>query len=419
MIDKKIWVEVITVGDEILIGQIVDTNSAWIGVELNKVGLSIIQITSIRDDAQHIIEALNEAKKRASIVIITGGLGPTKDDITKKTLFSYFESKSWVLHQPSLAVIEQIFAKYNAPLLDVNIRQADVPDTCEVLLNEVGTAPGMLFKKDDTFVASLPGVPHEMMYLVEHKLLPILLQHFTMPKIIHQTILTAGVGESFLAEILEDVENELPDYIKLAYLPKLGQVRLRLSGTGDDEVRLKASIDEFTEKIIQQIPDYWISKEDTPIEKEILKVMSSGKLTLSLAESCTGGALSQVFTQHEGSSEVFMGGAVVYSNQLKEQILGVSKETLLNFGAVSEETVKEMVQGALQNFNTDYAIAVTGIAGPGGGTDLKPVGTVYIAVASKNEVIAKKFIFGQKRMQNIERSITQALFLLYTLLKKR
>ncbi len=419
MIDKKIWVEVITVGDEILIGQIVDTNSAWIGVELNKVGLSIIQITSIRDDAQHIIEALNEAKKRASIVIITGGLGPTKDDITKKTLFSYFESKSWVSHQPSLAVIEQIFAKYNAPLLDVNIRQADVPDTCEVLLNEVGTAPGMLFKKDDTFVASLPGVPHEMMYLVEHKLLPILLQHFTMPKIIHQTILTAGVGESFLAEILEDVENELPDYIKLAYLPKLGQVRLRLSGTGDDEVRLKASIDEFTEKIIQQIPDYWISKEDTPIEKEILKVMSSGKLTLSLAESCTGGALSQVFTQHEGSSEVFMGGAVVYSNQLKEQILGVNKETLLNFGAVSEETVKEMVHGALQNFNTDYAIAVTGIAGPGGGTDLKPVGTVYIAVASKNEVIAKKFIFGQKRMQNIERSITQALFLLYTLLKKR
>lgn len=419
MIDKKNWVEVITVGDEILIGQIVDTNSAWIGVELNKVGLSIIQITSIRDDAQHIIEALNEAKKRASIVIITGGLGPTKDDITKKTLFSYFESKSWVSHQPSLAVIEQIFAKYNAPLLDVNIRQADVPDTCEVLLNEVGTAPGMLFKKEGTFVASLPGVPHEMMYLLEHKLLPILLQHFTMPKIIHQTILTAGVGESFLAEILEDVENQLPDYIKLAYLPKLGQVRLRLSGTGDDEVRLKASIEEFTEKIIQLIPDYWISIEDTPIEKEILKVMSSGKLTLSLAESCTGGALSQVFTQHEGYSEVFMGGAVVYSNQLKEQILGVSKETLLNFGAVSEETVKEMVQGALQNFNTDYAIAVTGIAGPGGGTDLKPVGTVYIAVASKNEVIAKKFIFGQKRMQNIERSITQALFLLYTLLKKR
>jgi nicotinamide-nucleotide amidase len=410
--------ELITIGDEILIGQIIDSNSAWMATELNKIGVKVKQITSVSDDEAHILAAFKDAEGRADLIITTGGLGPTKDDITKKTLAKYFQSNEMILHEPTLEIVKAIFAKYKAPLLDVNIQQAMVPDNCEVLLNEQGTAPGILFRRNQKIFISLPGVPYEMMNLMSAKVIPLIQDEFKLPPVYHQTILTAGVGESFLAEKIKDIEAALPVHIKLAYLPKLGSVRLRLSTNQSATSAIIAEVDDFINQIIQRIPDVWIAKEDIPIEKVILNLMKQYQLTLSVAESCTGGTISQMFTQHAGSSAVFAGGGVVYSYELKSKLLGVKPETLAKFGAVSEETITEMVIGALQNFSTDYAIAVSGIAGPDGGTSDKPVGTVWIAVANKDKIVAKKFIFGNKRTQNIERSAMAALNLLFRLLKE-
>jgi nicotinamide-nucleotide amidase len=410
--------ELITIGDEILIGQIIDSNSAWMATELNKIGVKVKQITSVSDDEAHILAAFKDAEGRADLIITTGGLGPTKDDITKKTLAKYFQSNEMILHEPTLEIVKVIFAKYKAPLLDVNIQQAMVPDNCEVLLNEQGTAPGILFRRNQKIFISLPGVPYEMMNLMSAKVIPLIQDQFKLPPVYHQTILTAGVGESFLAEKIKDIEAALPVHIKLAYLPKLGSVRLRLSTNQSATSAIIAEVDDFINQIIQRIPDVWIAKEDIPIEKVILNLMKQYQLTLSVAESCTGGTISQMFTQHAGSSAVFAGGGVVYSYELKSKLLGVKPETLAKFGAVSEETITEMVIGALQNFSTDYAIAVSGIAGPDGGTSDKPVGTVWIAVANKDKIVAKKFIFGNKRTQNIERSAMAALNLLFRLLKE-
>jgi nicotinamide-nucleotide amidase len=410
--------ELITIGDEILIGQIVDTNSAWMASQLNQIGINVKQITSVSDDANHILKAFAEAEERADIILITGGLGPTKDDITKKTMANYFASKEMVLHQPTLDVVENIFAKYKAPLLEVNIQQAYVPDNCEVLLNEQGTAPCMLFRKGKKIFVSMPGVPYEMMNLMTTKVIPLIKAEFNLPAVYHQTILTAGVGESFLAETIKDIEDQLPAYIKLAYLPKLGTVRLRLSSIAYADDLVKAEINRYCEDILAKIPDHWVAREDIPIEKVILNLMKANQLTLSVAESCTGGAISSIITQHPGCSAVFLGGGVVYSNDLKMKLLGVNEEILSQYGAVSEQTVIEMAKGALQNFNSDYSVAVSGIAGPDGGSVEKPVGTIWIAVANKNEVVSKQFNFGNKRAQNIERTVMAALNLLFRLLKK-
>ncbi|WP_207425373.1 competence/damage-inducible protein A [Pedobacter sp. SYSU D00535] len=409
--------EIITIGDEILIGQIVDTNSAWIAQRLNEIGVRVKQISSVSDDRLHILEALQLASQRADIILITGGLGPTKDDITKKTLAEYF-GVGFKRDEASLEVISQIFQKYNRPLLEINIQQADVPENCEVLLNKNGTAPGMWFEQDQKVYVSMPGVPFEMMYLVEEEVLPRVKAKFKLEAIVHHTILTAGIGESFLAETIASVEDNLPAHIKLAYLPKLGQVRLRLSAYGKDENQLKAEIKTYVEQIELLASAYIVTSEDKPLEKAVLDFMGSKQLTLSVAESCTGGYLSHLFTQHSGSSAVFLGGAVSYSNQLKESILGVAPETIQASGAVSEETVTAMVEGALRNFQSDYAIAISGVAGPGGGTEEKPVGTVWIAVASKQKVVAQKFKFGNRRQQNIERSAVNALIMLFKLLKE-
>jgi len=407
--------EIITIGDEILIGQIVDTNSAWIATELNKIGIRVKQISSVSDNQQHILNALAEAQARVDIILITGGLGPTKDDITKKTLAGYF-NVGMVEDKNALANVEQLFKKYNRPLLEVNRLQAQVPANCEVILNKNGTAPGMWFNYNGKVYVSMPGVPFEMMYMMEHQVLPKLKQTFILPTILHQTILTVGEGESFLAERIADIEDSLPAHIKLAYLPKLGQVRLRLSAYGENEATLKDEIEQYTKQFIDRIGGPVVATEDIPLEKAILNKMEATGLTLSVAESCTGGYLSHLFTQHAGSSNVFLGGAVSYSNQLKEEILGVKNETLWQHGAVSEETVTEMVNGALTNFKSDFAVAVTGIAGPGGGTPDKPVGTVWIAVACAQKSLIKKFTFNNKRLQNIERSAIMALGMLNTLL---
>jgi len=407
--------EIITIGDEILIGQIVDTNSAWMATELNKIGVRVKQISSISDDKEHILKALAEAANRANIILITGGLGPTKDDITKKTLAEYF-GVELVENKEALANVERIFAKYNRPLLEVNKQQAFVPANCEVVRNENGTAPGMWFNHNGVIYVSMPGVPFEMMYMMEEQVLPKVKTTFKLPVIIHKTLLTVGEGESFLAERIADIENDLPSYIKLAYLPKLGQVRLRLSAFGEDQVALQKEVDAFAARFIERIGSPFVIDQDIPLEKAILDRMEANNLTLSVAESCTGGYLSHLFTQHPGSSHVFLGGAVSYSYELKESILGVKNETLWQHGAVSEETVKEMVEGALLNFKSDFAVAITGVAGPGGGTEDKPVGTVWIAVAGKGKSLIKKYTFGSKRRQNIERSAVMALSMLNTLL---
>lgn len=407
--------EIITIGDEILIGQIIDTNSAWMAQELNAIGVRIKQISSVSDDREHILKAIAEAQQRADIILITGGLGPTKDDITKKTLAEYF-GVGLVENEEALANVQRIFAKYNRPLLEVNRQQALVPANCEVLNNLNGTAPGMWFNHQGKVLVSMPGVPFEMMYMMEGQVIPRLKAAFKLPFIIHNTLLTVGEGESFIAERIADIEDALPPYIKLAYLPKLGQVRLRLSGYADNETALQTEIDQFADQIADRLQNIVAAREDIALEKAIMNKLEQLGQTVSLAESCTGGYLAHLFTQHPGSSKTFLGGAVAYAYSLKESILGVSSVTLLQHGAVSEETATEMVEGALKNFKSDYAVAVTGIAGPDGGTADKPVGTVWIAVAGQNKSIVKKFVFGNKRRQNIERTAVTALGMLNTLL---
>ncbi|KAA8483656.1 nicotinamide-nucleotide amidase [Arcticibacter tournemirensis] len=409
--------EIITIGDEILIGQIVDTNSAWIAQKLNDNGIRVKQITSISDDRNHILEALAAAAKRADLIIITGGLGPTKDDITKKTLCEYFGAR---LRRDSsvLEHVRKLLSSHNRPILEINEQQADVPENCTVLQNKNGTAPGMWFEHGGKVYVSMPGVPFEMMYLVDEEVLPRLKNYFSLSAIVHHTILTAGIGESFLAETIAPVESALPPYIKLAYLPKLGQVRLRLSAYGEDEGTLQEEVEYYAGQIISLIPEFVIVAGDKPLEKAVLDYMKTLGLKLALAESCTGGYLSHLITQHAGSSEVFLGGAVSYSNDLKTQMLGVSEETLASYGAVSEETVIEMAVGARNNFHADYAVSISGIAGPGGGTPDKPTGTVWIGVAGKNRVITRKFVFPGRRTQNIERAAVNALVLLLKLVRE-
>ena len=414
------FAEIITIGDEILIGQIVDTNSAWIARHLNNIGIRIKQISSVSDDRQHILTALAEAKNRADIILITGGLGPTKDDITKKTIAEYF-GVGLIENAAALSNVESIFLRLRgtlANMLDVNKQQAMVPENCEVILNKNGTAPGMWFNVDGTIYVSMPGVPFEMMYMMEEGVIPKLKTTLQLPVIVHKTILTVGEGESYLANKIADIEDSLPSHIKLAYLPKLGQVRLRLSGDGEDEAALKTEIEEFAARITERVGKHVVAQQDISLEQVVLNLMRKKGLKLAVAESCTGGYISHLLTQHAGSSDVFLGGAVTYSNELKEGLLGVKQTTIEQYGAVSEQTVTEMVEGALANFNADYAIAVTGIAGPGGGTPDKPVGTVWVGVAKRGKTMVKKFTFGSKRAQNIERSAVGALFMLITLLRE-
>ncbi|WP_222537893.1 competence/damage-inducible protein A [Pedobacter polysacchareus] len=409
--------EIITIGDEILIGQIVDTNSAWMAKQLNQIGMKVKQITSVSDDADHIMEALRLAESRADVILMTGGLGPTKDDITKVTLAKYF-NMGFRRDEETLNHVTEIFARLNRPMIDLNRRQADVPDGCTVIKNKNGTAPCMWFEQHGKIFVSMPGVPFEMMYLMDDEIIPRIKAAFKLPVIYHKTILTSNIGESFLAMEIEDIENSLPPSIKLAYLPKLGQVRLRLSTIGEEEAPLKTAVDFYAQQIIAKIKQHVVAEEDIALEKAILNFMEQRKLTLSTAESCTGGYIAHLITQHPGCSSVYEGGAVTYSYDLKMSLLDVKAETLSKYGAVSEETVKEMAIGALQNFKTDYAVAVSGIAGPDGGMPDKPVGTVWIAVAHAKGVVSKVFSFGNKRTQNIERSAAAALSMILNELRQ-
>lgn len=408
--------EIITIGDEILIGQVVDTNSAWMGQKLNEIGIAVKQITSISDHQEAILNGLTEAFQHADIILITGGLGPTKDDITKHTLCKFFGAEL-IMNEDALENVKQIFARFNRPMIDVNIKQAEVPDNCTVIQNKNGTAPGMWFEYAGKIIVSMPGVPFEMMAMMDDYVLPELKNRFNLNNILHKTIITAGLGESFLAKEIEDIEDAMPANIKLAYLPKLGQVRLRLSAIGTNKDLLSEQVEQFSSQIITRIPNHIIAVEDITIQEAILKYLTEHNLKLATAESCTGGYMAHLFTSIPGSSLAYVGGAVSYSNSLKQQMLGVKSHTLEQYGAVSEETVKEMAMGALKNYEADFSIACSGIAGPDGGTPEKPVGTVWVAVANKDKVVAKKFQFGNKRLQNIERTATNGFYFLWRLIK--
>lgn len=408
--------EIITIGDELLIGQVVDTNSAWIGKTLSAAGITIIQINSISDNAAEIVTTLDKSIKRSQLVLITGGLGPTRDDITKTTLSSYFNSPLKENAQ-ALENVKAIFSRLNRPLLEVNRKQAEVPEACTIILNQNGTAPGMWFEKDGVIIVSMPGVPFEMKGMMETQVIPMLKARFKLPAILHHTLLTAGIGESFLAELLIRVEDELPRHIKLAYLPSLGLVRLRLSAYGENAEELKKEVAEQAAKIRASAGKYIIIEEDIPLQAALLKKLEAKGKTLSLAESCTGGYISHLLTSIPGSSAVLQAAIVTYSNRAKISLLGVKESTLEQKGAVSEETVLEMLDGLLARTDTDFGISVTGIAGPDGGSEEKPVGTVWIAIGDRQHRYAKKFQFGNLRIQNIERSANNAMGWLNSLIE--
>jgi nicotinamide-nucleotide amidase len=410
--------EIITIGDEILIGQVVDTNSAWMAQELNLRGINVRQISSVPDDAVAIVKALLEAEQRASIILITGGLGPTKDDITKNTLCNFFNGRL-VTHQGQLEQIEKIFASFGRPVTEVNRRQADVPDTCTCIVNTRGTAPGMWFEKGNHIFVSMPGVPYEMKAMMEKSILPMLQERFKFPPLVHRTFLTQGVGESMLAGWIEEWENSLPDYMKLAYLPSPGQVRLRLSSRSVEPGRAKAEMQELAERLYALIGRHIFGEGETTLPEVIHHLMLEKQKSLSLAESCTGGMIAHALTLIPGSSTYFKGGIVAYSNELKVSVLDVSEKTISTYGAVSSETAIEMAQGALKKFRTDFALAVTGIAGPDGGSAEKPVGTVWLAVAGHQFTETQLLRLGQDRSRNITMASLSALHLLKRMVENR
>lgn len=407
--------EIITIGDEILIGQIVDTNSAYIATELSKIGVQVVQITSVQDDKKHILESLFNAEKRAEIVLLTGGLGPTKDDITKNTLCEYFEDQL-VLNEKALQNVKYLFEKHlNRTPNKQNLLQAHLPSKAIALENKFGTAPGMWLEKNNTVFVSMPGVPYEMKGLMQDEVLPRLQKKFKRPVIVHKTLLTTGMGESAIAEIIEDFENNLPQEIKLAYLPSLGRVRLRLSTKGLNETALHAAIDNHVKQLQGLIGDIIIGfDEETSIEEVVANLLVKNHQTLSLAESCTGGQMARKLTKMSGSSQYFTGGFVTYATASKTKILGVSKTLINKHTVVSSEVAEAMAKSAQKLYETDFAISTTGIAGPTKGDANEDVGTVFIGIATPERVFSKKFNFGKER----QRVITSATNKGFELLRK-
>ncbi|MDT0650317.1 CinA family nicotinamide mononucleotide deamidase-related protein [Autumnicola edwardsiae] len=412
--------EIVTIGDEILIGQIVDTNSAHIAQELNKVGIVVHQIISIQDEKEHILQTLRDCAGRANVVIITGGLGPTKDDLTKYCLCEYFDDVL-ELNEDVLKNVEKIFEKIeNAQVSDLNREQAMVPSKAVVLHNKFGTAPGLWLKKDKTVFIAIPGVPFEMKTLMEREIVPRLKKEFHRPFIYHKTIRTYGLGESAIAERIEEWENNLPKGLKLAYLPDLGNVRLRLSGKGENEEELKLSIEKEFEKLHPLIDDIIADSvsEDDNIEETISKLLSSRNQFLSAAESCTGGELAAQFTLNPGASSCFKGSLVSYATQAKKEILNIPAELIEKYSVVSAEVAEKMATNAKEMFKSHYAIGTTGNAGPTKGESDADVGTVFIALATPNGVYSKKFVFGNSREQVVKKTVNKAFELILRELTK-
>jgi len=410
---------IITIGDELLIGQVIDTNSAWMAQELNKAGIRVVRRVAVADVWDEIWTALDEEQEHADIILITGGLGPTADDITKPLLCKYFGGKMTVNEEARQNVLD-IFTKLNRPIIERNLLQAEVPDVCKVIQNKRGTAPGMWFTKphisspqeEEKIFVSMPGVPHEMKGMMEEEVIPMLQKQFKFPSIIHRTLLTAAVGESFLAELVKDFEEALPAHVKLAYLPNYGMVRLRLTITGVDAAKTEKEVQQLFETLQSLVKEYMVTNEDEVLEKVVGRLLTAKGKTLCTAESCTGGYIAHLLTSIPGSSKFYDGGVVSYSYKAKEDLLQVDRQTLESKGAVSEEIVTLMAKGALKDIGSDYVIAVSGIMGPGGGLPDKPVGTVWIAIGSKKKIQAQKLYFRFDRGRNIQLTGTNALNLL-------
>lgn len=409
---EPINASIITIGDELLIGQTIDTNSAFIAQELNKIGVWVRRRVAVGDVYDDIWKAMDEERRESQIIIITGGLGPTADDITKPLLCQYFGGKL-VVNEEVLAHVKYLFEKIYrrpGPILERNLKQAEVPDVCTVLFNKRGTAPGMWFSPSSSLVfVSLPGVPHEMKGLMTDEVIPRLLQTFKMPAVVHRTAFTAGAGESTIAELLIHFEAALPPHIKLAYLPSYGMVKLRLTSKGEDQRQTEQEIEPYFEQLQQLVTGYLVTNKDEGLEVVIGELLKASGKTVGTAESCTGGYIAHLITSVAGSSAYYKGSVVSYANEVKENVLGVKNETLQSVGAVSEETVKEMAGGTLKTLNVDFAVATSGIMGPGGGSDEKPVGTVWLAVAAKDTIETLQLHLRFDRRRNIEMTAANAL----------
>lgn len=409
--------ELLTIGDEILYGQIVDTNSQWMSVELDKVGIKVIRKTTVGDQETEILTAFAEAEKRADIVLITGGLGPTSDDLTKPLLAKYFNC-DLVMHQEALAEITAFFKSRGREMTELNRQQAALPSCCTKITNPIGTAPGMWFERNNKVFMSMPGVPHEMKKMMTKRVIPKLKEKFKTPVIYHKVIRTIGIGESFLADKIAVWEKSLPPHIKLAYLPSLGEVKLRLTGFGSSTADLQKEIDELSDALLPLAGEYVYGYGDEPIEVAIGKMLRERKVTLSIAESCTGGYLSHLITSVPGCSDYFLGTMIPYAYEVKMRQLGVKPEVLEKHGAVSEPTIVEMANIVRAKFNTDIGVATSGIAGPGGATPEKPVGLVWIAYSDKHQTVTKKLQLSQDRAINIRMASMAVLNLIRMSLPK-
>ena len=414
---KIITAELLTIGDEILYGQIVDTNAQWMSVELDKIGIKVIRKTSVGDQEQEILTAFAEAEKRADIILITGGLGPTSDDLTKPLLAKYFNCEL-VMNEEALAEVTAFFKSRGREMTEMNRQQAALPSACTKITNPIGTAPGMWFDRKGKIFMSMPGVPHEMKKMMTERVIPKLRETFRMPVIQHKVIRTIGIGESFLADKISVWEKSLPTHIKLAYLPSLGEVKLRLTGFGEDAASLEKEINILAEKLLPLASEYVYGYGDEPIEVVIGKMLRDRKLTLSMAESCTGGYLSHLITSVPGCSDYFLGSMVPYAYEIKMRQLGVKPEVLEKYGAVSEQTIIEMANIVRAKFNTDIGVATSGIAGPGGATPEKPVGMVWIAYSDKHQTVTKKLQISQDRAINIRMASMAVLNLIRMSLPK-
>ncbi len=408
---EKIIASIITIGDELLIGQVVDTNSAWMAQELNKNGIWVGHRVAVGDVREDILQALDEEFIRSSIILITGGLGPTADDITKPLLAEYFGGKM-IISEEALANVKQIFERLQRPMIARNLQQAEVPDNCTVIPNARGTAPGMWFEKAGRIFVSMPGVPNEMKGMMTDSVIPALRKRFSLPHIAHRTLLTIGIGESFLADHIRLFEEALPPSVKLAYLPNYGMVRLRLTTQGGAPATGDTLLQEQFDRLKDLVKEWIVTDEDITIQEALGRLLKNLGRSVGTAESCTGGHIAHLITSIPGSSHYYKGSVVSYDNEVKKKVLQVSQDTLSSAGAVSEATVREMVKGALDLLDTDFVVATSGIMGPDGGTPDKPVGTVWVAVGDRQNIITQKFSFRFDRTRNIELTATNALNLL-------
>lgn len=414
---KRVTAELLTIGDEILYGQIVDTNSQWMSVALSEAGIQVVRKTTVGDIESEILTAFTEAESRVDIILVTGGLGPTSDDLTKPCLVKHYNCEL-KMHEEALAEVTAFFKSRGRELTEVNRQQAALPTCCEKVTNKIGTAPGMWFERNGKVLVSMPGVPHEMKMMMTDLIIPKLKQHFVTPTIYHRVIRTVGIGESFLADKITTWERSLPAHIKLAYLPSLGDVKLRLTGIGKSQSELAKEMDDLVERLMPLAGEYIFGFGEDPLEKVIGNTLRDRGLTISIAESCTGGYVSHLITSVPGSSNYFMGSLIPYSYEIKMRQLGVRPETLEQYGAVSEPTIIEMANLVRAKFNTDIGVATSGVAGPGGATPEKPVGTVWIAYSDKHHTVTKKLQLSTDRSINIRLATTAVLNLIRQSLPK-